>query len=543
MWVAAYVHQLRRTQLCSKLKAQSSKLKGTVNYPPVKKSIIKTIKNIKGFSLLELVITVSVLGVITAIAVPSFTTMVQNNRIKATTNHIVSSLQFARQTAAIEQTQVMACTPLAGNPQNCALTTNWQNGIALVTGNAKIENYTPPPPPAEPQKTEAPAKPGHPGYPPAPPHPGYSGGPKKPSENPPAKTNPPPKRSVPYPKYPDLVTVPNVLPEPNLADYKRKGSRIIDKISNRVYNTCSARHDHEFDNKFHVITNYTCTVVGDDGSTVYSTSSVSSVCHSGYIHMYHDNELAADNNDVWMTRDQCLKEKYRYDNTGVRIAEYNQAYAEHKASLNAYNRAQDTNARRLQNYYNAVAKYPEEVEAADASYQKALLDHEAEHQQKINDWNQQKIQYSNWKAQIDNKHAEKMKIYEKDKSAIDKVYNETTLPAWEQQVDAHELAWQNKLDEHAKAMKEYNDARAHDPKNTVSVEQGKTLLAHNNFPVSVTSQLHNGVTAVIYNKDRIKTGHGQIYIEDKRGRGEHSRTICINMLGNVKVIKGNESCQ
>jgi len=130
----------RRTQLCisSKLKAQSILNFSSPNKPT------------KGFTLLELIVTISIASIVTAIAVPNFTTIVQNNRIKSTTNNIVGSLQYARQTAAINKTTVTACTPLPSNPENCALRYQWKSGIALIQGDAKVQDFTPPPPPDEP---------------------------------------------------------------------------------------------------------------------------------------------------------------------------------------------------------------------------------------------------------------------------------------------------------------------------------------------------------------------------------------------------------
>jgi len=81
--------------------------------------------------------------------------MVQNNRIKSTTNHIVSTLQFARQTAAINNTQISACKPVA-DKYNCALTTKWQQGVALLEGEAKVSQYKIPSPPTKPHAPEKP---------------------------------------------------------------------------------------------------------------------------------------------------------------------------------------------------------------------------------------------------------------------------------------------------------------------------------------------------------------------------------------------------
>jgi len=208
-----YVVKPKLKAQSSKLKAQSSKLKEKSNRLLYKPSS----KILKGFTLLELIITVSLLSLVTAIAVPSFTTMVQNNRIRSTTNHIISSLQFARQTAVIEQTEVTACTPELGNPQSCALNNQWKNGVALLKGKAKVDAYTPPPPPAPPKQSAAPAEPRHPGYPDEPKHQGYPNEPKHPGY--PALKYPPEPRlpSRAFPKHPpalELVPVPSVPPEP-----------------------------------------------------------------------------------------------------------------------------------------------------------------------------------------------------------------------------------------------------------------------------------------------------------------------------------------
>lgn len=53
-------------------------------------------KNNQGFIVLELMIVVAILGITTAIAAPSFTEMIKNNRISSYVNDFVAALQFAK---------------------------------------------------------------------------------------------------------------------------------------------------------------------------------------------------------------------------------------------------------------------------------------------------------------------------------------------------------------------------------------------------------------------------------------------------------------
>lgn len=52
-----------------------------------------------GFTLLELIITLAIVGILTTVAVPSFSTFLKNNRITAQTNDFVIAMNYARSEA------------------------------------------------------------------------------------------------------------------------------------------------------------------------------------------------------------------------------------------------------------------------------------------------------------------------------------------------------------------------------------------------------------------------------------------------------------
>lgn len=62
-----------------------------------------------GFSLLELMVTLAVAGVLTVIAIPALTTFVQDNAIASGTNQFLAAVNFARNTAITTHQPVVLC--------------------------------------------------------------------------------------------------------------------------------------------------------------------------------------------------------------------------------------------------------------------------------------------------------------------------------------------------------------------------------------------------------------------------------------------------
>ncbi|GFM87212.1 general secretion pathway protein GspH [Pseudomonas cichorii] len=67
----------------------------------------------KGFSLIELLVTVSVVAIVAAIAVPSFTSSIQNNKVDTEVNDLQRALNYAR-LEAINRGVTIRIAPTSG---------------------------------------------------------------------------------------------------------------------------------------------------------------------------------------------------------------------------------------------------------------------------------------------------------------------------------------------------------------------------------------------------------------------------------------------
>lgn len=68
----------------------------------------------RGFTLIELMVTLAVLGVMMAIAIPSFRYVQNSSRLSAAANELVATLQLARMEAIRSNARVVVCASSAG---------------------------------------------------------------------------------------------------------------------------------------------------------------------------------------------------------------------------------------------------------------------------------------------------------------------------------------------------------------------------------------------------------------------------------------------
>lgn len=88
----------------------------------------------RGFTLVELMITLAVAAILLTMAVPSFRTTIQNNRLITEANDFVTALHLARSEAIKRRARVTLCKSADGAA--CTATGGWEQGwIAYVDSN------------------------------------------------------------------------------------------------------------------------------------------------------------------------------------------------------------------------------------------------------------------------------------------------------------------------------------------------------------------------------------------------------------------------
>ena len=92
--------------------------------------LIISMNKMKGFTLLELMITLAIVAIVVSFGVPSFRGIIMDNRLVSQTNQFIRSINLARSAAVSFQRNAVLCvsTNYDAAVPTCAAGTDWSNG-------------------------------------------------------------------------------------------------------------------------------------------------------------------------------------------------------------------------------------------------------------------------------------------------------------------------------------------------------------------------------------------------------------------------------
>lgn len=94
-------------------------------------------KDMRGFTVLELMVTVAVTAVVLSIGVPSFLGVIETNRAVTHTNELVSAFNLGRSEAVRRGASILVCSSTDG--ATCSASNDWSTGWVIRTTSATPE--------------------------------------------------------------------------------------------------------------------------------------------------------------------------------------------------------------------------------------------------------------------------------------------------------------------------------------------------------------------------------------------------------------------
>jgi type IV fimbrial biogenesis protein FimT len=95
-------------------------------------------RRVSGFTMVEMMVAVAILAILASIALPSYRSLIANNRIVANTNDLVADLALARSEAAKRGGTTVVTVCASSNGSSCSGSTDWSGGrLVFVDGGVQ----------------------------------------------------------------------------------------------------------------------------------------------------------------------------------------------------------------------------------------------------------------------------------------------------------------------------------------------------------------------------------------------------------------------
>lgn len=100
-------------------------------------SLLARVTGQKGFTLIELMVTIAILAIVLTIATPSFNNIILSNRIDSVAQELHGSLQLARSEAVKRKERVRVCRSNEAL-DDCAAGTDWSAGWLVLSMDDEV---------------------------------------------------------------------------------------------------------------------------------------------------------------------------------------------------------------------------------------------------------------------------------------------------------------------------------------------------------------------------------------------------------------------
>lgn len=91
-----------------------------------------------GFTLIELAVTVAIIGILAIVALPSMQALINNNRLDTQANLLIADFQIARSEAVKRNRTIVLCRSIDGT--SCATSNGeWTTWITAIKGSSPLE--------------------------------------------------------------------------------------------------------------------------------------------------------------------------------------------------------------------------------------------------------------------------------------------------------------------------------------------------------------------------------------------------------------------
>ena len=96
------------------------------------------LRQLRGLTMIELMVTLSLLVILTSLAAPSFIQTIASTRVSSATNELLSTLALAKSEAIKRGSRMTVCPSTDGT--SCTAGTNWANGWIVFNDTTRATN-------------------------------------------------------------------------------------------------------------------------------------------------------------------------------------------------------------------------------------------------------------------------------------------------------------------------------------------------------------------------------------------------------------------